>query len=164
MRRQAWIRCSVVDPNHPAGQVIPAYQYTVCMHAGLGLAAPTWRRYDVQWPQSTKFSLLRTPFFSNKWCREENKWCREENKFAEKRTNCAEKRKCNLGPPYKWCREENKWCREEKVYFGATVMMAPHTGGTGSGNLVNYECPVIKDGWPTASCPSSLRPGNTWKN
>ena len=55
----------------------------------------------LQWPQSTKFSLLCIPFFSNKWCREENKWCREENK---------------------WCREENKWCREEKVYFGATVL------------------------------------------
>ena len=62
----------------------------------------------LQWPQSTKFSLLRTPFFSNKWCREENKWCGEENKW------CREENK--------WCREENKWCREEKVYFGATIL------------------------------------------
>ena len=96
----------------------------------------------LQWPQSTKFSLLRTPFFSNKWCREENKWCGEENKWCgeenkwcrEENKWCGEENKwCReenkwCGEENKWCREENKWCgeeykwcREEKVYFGATV-------------------------------------------
>ena len=98
----------------------------------------------LQWPQSTKFSLLRTSFFSNKWCRGENKWCRKENKwYGEENKWCREENKwcreenkwcreenkwCGEENKWcreenKWCREENKWCREEKMYFGATVHM-----------------------------------------
>ena len=88
---------------------------------------PKTRGY-VQWPQC--FSLLRTPFFSNKWCREENKWCGEENKWCgEENKRCREENKwCGeenkwCREEYKWCREQNKWCREEKVYFGTTINM-----------------------------------------
>ena len=71
-------------------------------------------RTYIQWPQSTKFSLLRTPFFSNKWCRQRTNGAEKRTNGAEKRTNgaekrtngaekrtnSAEKRKCTLGPPY----------------------------------------------------------------
>ena len=142
---------------------IPVYSMYACMQAW-AWAWPPPRGGGMMYsgPKVQSF-LFSAPLFS------QTNGAEKRTNGAEKRTNLqrreqiVQRRESNLGPPYKWCREENKWCREEKVYFGATVMMAPHTGGTGSGNLVNYECPVIKDGWPTASCPSSLKPGNTWK-